>query len=88
MVPPRRTGELQPLDVGINKPFKDHLANGYHEWRGKHDKVTKSGYKKPSKQDFINFVSTAWDNISPDCIRNAFKKSWKNVNMDCLFDDN
>lgn len=38
-----------------------------------HCEVTKKGYlKKPGRQDFLNFVSCAWDKISFACVKNAF----------------
>ena len=75
-IPVGMTGQLQPLDVGVNKPFKQFYRDEYHAWRTKNNSKTKKGYlKQPSRQDFINFVSVAWDKITVDCIRNSFLKS-------------
>ena len=61
-VPVAKTGEYQPLDVGVNKPFKGFYMAEYHEWQKQHyTELTKSGYlKKPGRQEFINMVSVAW----------------------------
>ena len=31
-VPPNCTGELQPIDICINKPVKDIMKNEFHQW--------------------------------------------------------
>ena len=31
-IPPGYTSKLQILDIGINKPFKNHLRNAYEEF--------------------------------------------------------
>ena len=72
-IPTGLTGTYQPLDVGVNYPFKCSLKKSYHEWRDERTKVTKKGYlKKPDRQDFINFVSSAWEKITVSTVQNAF----------------
>ena len=74
-IPTGMTGKYQPLNVGVNFPFKCYLKQSYHEWRdSRTDKdITKKGYlKKPSRQDFIDFVSAAWDKISATTVENSF----------------
>ena len=31
-VPAGYTGELQPLDVGVNQDFKNHMKNSFAKW--------------------------------------------------------
>ena len=74
-IPTGMTEKYQSLDVGGNFPFKCYLKQSYHEWRdSRTDKdITKKGYlKKPSRQDFINLVSSAWNKISVCTVENSF----------------
>jgi hypothetical protein len=63
---------LQPLDVGVNKPFKDRIRNMYMLWAAKN----LSGREKapaPSREEVLLWLKTSWDEITPEVIRNAFK---------------
>lgn len=48
VLPGGMTKFLQPLDVGVNKPFKDNLKKGWERWMGDTTKAqfTKSGIRK------------------------------------------
>jgi hypothetical protein len=73
-IPAGKTGVYQPLDVGVNRPFKAYYREEYEKWRLENSNVTRKGYlKKPSRQDFINMVSVAWERVSCDAVRNAFR---------------
>ncbi|GAV06740.1 hypothetical protein RvY_16678 [Ramazzottius varieornatus] len=69
-IPAGLTGTYQPLDVGVNFPFKSYLRKSYHVWRDDCTAVTKR--KKPGRQDFINFVSRAWEKIKVSTVENSF----------------
>ena len=62
------------MDKCINKPFKDHMTASWQEWMRQDRAKTKSGnLKQPTRQDAINWVSKAWDSISPDTLIKSFK---------------
>ena len=87
LVPTGRTGKYQPLDVGVMRPFKAAMNNEYHQWRVANDVLSDSGeLKKPTRQDFINFASKAWDSVTPDCVRNSFRHSLQDIGV--LNDEN
>lgn len=72
------TGYLQPLDVMINKPFKDRVRQLFNEWwqeiGSKEDNLTKKGYIKPPSSDLmIHWIYDAWANIHPDLVAFSFE---------------
>ena len=82
LIPKGRTGKFQALDVGVMRPFKVAIEREYHDWRNANDVLADSGnLKKPTRQDLINFVSKAWDSITSDCVRNAFRHSLKDIGI-------
>ena len=50
VIPAGMTGELQSLDVGINKPFKDYVREKYRQWRMKNISFTAKGFIKTGKE--------------------------------------
>lgn len=64
---------LQPLDVGVNKPFKHHIKDFYNEWAienlSNSDKVP-----VPDRALVLKWISDAWNKITPDTIVKTFKK--------------
>ena len=60
-IPGGFTSTLQPLDVSINKPFKQYYQEQYYEWLDSENPIfTKSGNRqKPSYQCLVDMVSKA-----------------------------
>ena len=72
------TSFLQPLDVSLNKPFKDCVRAQHTQWLTKTAEdaaryTTKAGYfKAPSYEDLMAWSLRATNQIEPQVIRNFF----------------
>ena len=81
LVSPNCTGELQPMDISINKPVKDILKKEFHQWYS--DEVSAQGephnvIKLPlsvMKPLGAKWLMKAFDHIQshPKMIMNSFK---------------
>ena len=83
MIPGGLTRYLQPLDVSINKPFKDGIRKKYNEyWLEKWD-------IKVSRKEILNWVGEVWydDNLTSYMIEKSFKKAGITLNIDGSEDD-
>ena len=74
VIPGGCTKFLQPLDVCINKPFKQYFRELYDEWFGKGEFEYTSGgkIKAPSHLKQITWVVQAWGKVSKEVIINSF----------------
>ena len=86
--PSNCTDILQPLDLSVNKPFKDKLRIGFSEWYA--EKVTKQ-MENGTQVDCVNvdmrmsvvkelssrWIVSAYDYIrsSPEIVLNGFRKA-------------
>ena len=87
-VPNNCTDILQPLDLSVNKPFKDRLRKGFSEWYAEEvSKQMQNGTEVDCvdvdmrmsvvKELSSRWILSAYDYIrcSPDIIRNGFQKA-------------
>jgi hypothetical protein len=70
-VPAGYTSKLQPLDVGINAPFKSYIRHDVERFM-----VDNPGLKvKVHRRDVARWISDAWAKISSTIIVNSWRKS-------------
>jgi hypothetical protein len=68
--------QLQPLDVSVNKPFKDYLRKEYEAWLlSENLPLTPSGkIKRASASKLAEWVSATWKTIAGKTVELSFKK--------------
>ena len=83
MIPGGRTWYLLPIDVSINKPFKDGIRKKYNEY------WLEKGDIKVSRNEILNWVGEVWydDNLTSYMIEKSFKKAGITLNIDGSEDD-
>ena len=79
IIPGGYTPFLQPLDVGVFKPFKDRLRVLWARWildPQQHSFIAKSGnLKSPEPSRLCQWVAEAWQSISQTIVVNAFRRA-------------
>ncbi|XP_064095201.1 RUS family member 1-like [Macrobrachium nipponense] len=89
VIPGGLTSLLQPLDVGLNKPFKDNVRQEWNNWMLHGEKsFTKGGtMRAPSLDVLCEFVVKSWDNVKKESVIKSFKKCGISNAMDGTEDD-
>jgi len=89
IIPGGLTSIVQPLDVCLNKPFKDRLREKWNAWMGSGQfTYTKGGnLKKPDYSIICKWILEAWAEIPKKMIVKSFKKCGISNAMDGSEDD-
>lgn len=89
VIPGGMTSQLQPLDVAVNKPFKDRVRKYYSEWLCSEDHaLTASGkIKKASAANIVEWISKAWKEVPETVVKKSFLKCCLTNNEDGSQDD-
>ena len=71
IVPSNCTDLLQPLDLSVNKPLKDHLRSNFHAWYSEQVSKQLQDGKEPEdvKVDTRLYNGTTWCKMDHFCIR-------------------
>ncbi|KAG7368805.1 DDE superfamily endonuclease [Nitzschia inconspicua] len=73
-IPPGCTYLVQPLDVGICKPFKDQVRSKWWQWMMDQG-ADRSTFVSASRELGTKWVSESWEAITEVTIRNAWRKT-------------
>ena len=89
VIPGGLTSVLQPLDVCLNKPFKDRLCKMWTEWMSSGSAtLTKGGnLQKPDITLVAAWVEEAWKSIPEEMVKRSFLKCGISNAMDGTEDD-
>jgi len=84
VIPGGLTSILQPLDVPLNKPFKDGVRKRWMQWMadGIHEVTATGRQKKPSEELICLWILQAWNEIPAEMITASFLKCGITNNMD------
>ncbi|KAG7163035.1 Pogo transposable element-like 37 [Homarus americanus] len=76
VIPGGLTSQLQPLDVGFIKPFKNNMREQWNKWmtEGNHDMTPTVRMKRPSIPEVCEWVLKSWCDIKTKVIVKSFKK--------------
>ena len=80
-IPAGCTSLVQPMDVSVNRPFKQRMRDLWVQWFAGH--TVHGNPKQPSRQDVINWVSDAWNSIKAEMIQEPFVLCGITAAVDC-----
>lgn len=95
VIPGGLTSVVQPLDVCLNKPFKDKLRQKWTDWMIEGEKTyTKGGIMRAAALETVShWVVESWNEVSDAVVERSFKKcaisnALDGIEDDMIWDDN
>ena len=82
-IPAGCTGHVQPIDVGIGKPFKDRVRAKWWDWLLTLD-PTAAALASATREQAITWVRESWEDIPVEVVRNAWLKTGYSYFVDNL----
>jgi len=89
VIPGGMTSMVQPLDVAINKPFKDRMRKKWQEWMlaDQHTFTASGRIRKVELPQICQWIYEAWEDIPNELVRKSFRKCCITNAMDGTEDD-
>ena len=89
VIPGGLTSVVQPLDVCLNKPFKDRLRQKWCTWIIEGEKTFTAGgnIRAAPLPTICTWIKDSWDEIPRDMVARSFKKCGISNAMDGTEDD-
>ncbi|KAG7354303.1 DDE superfamily endonuclease [Nitzschia inconspicua] len=74
LIPKGCTSVVQPIDVGVNKPFKDRIKSLWWAWMIGFGEGG-GNIPTPSREDVQHWVVEAWNSVGAHIIQNAWRRT-------------
>jgi hypothetical protein len=74
VIPGGLTSMLQPLDLAVNKPFKERLKNKWTAWMAIAGLDRNAKVPSPTRLQVIKWIVEAWEEVPVSAIRAGFLK--------------
>lgn len=89
VIPGGMTSMVQPLDVAINKPFKDRMRKKWQEWMlaDQHTFTATGRIRKVELPQICQWIYEAWEDIPNELVKKSFRKCCITNAMDGTEDD-
>jgi len=77
VIPGGLTKQLQPLDISVNRSFKNQLRKQWEQWMtsGEHSFTATGRMRRATYAQVVEWVKVAWDRVDPAIIKSGFQKA-------------